>query len=677
MRKLSPIVALFALAVIGRTTFGQCGVRTWTHGPEVPALQGHAIAFDSLRNRVISFGGNNNDIGQFLEQTWSFDGTVWTQLHTQDSPPGSELDQNLAYDSARDRVVKYAGFGQQYYQRETWEFDGVNWERRAIGGPPMYSGFAMAYDAARQRTLIFSGLTNNGYSNQTWLWDGTTWSNANPATSPPARRYPMITYDAARQRVVMYGGSNAINGQALNDLWEWDGTNWAQIILPGGPPGAVAGGMVFDSIRNHIHLNGNSAQGIVDWIYNGTSWQQLAPFPNVQCGTNGANRTIVFFPNRDQIVTTDPSDSLTQFPSRSYVFGEISAPTCTDHPIDDTVRPGSSIEVGARFTCTPGTTYRWYHNGVALNDFTSGASAIYGALTPTLTIAGPTVSTSRSGEYWCVANSPCGPVTSDRAMISVSCEPADFDYDCGPSDAVFTLDTPLGQVTIPVSILGRLRLRYDPDCAGPNATLSVVEMDLRTEPAIVQVPLAFGGSLTMNSARLRLGGPDGDAGYPSMPQQDSPWDRGFSQSEVEPAFTGLLNYNLLGLQSNYNLANLPPTLLNLDGDQLRRYGDTINLPFNGGWEIPVNPDLTLSLSMVTRLTGVRAEPCLVDIGAAGGVPGRDGLLDNNDFIVFITYFFESNGLADMGVAGGLAGSDGLFDNNDFIAFIDGFFTGCD
>ena len=68
--------------------------------------------------------------------------------------------------------------------------------------------------------------------------------------------------------------------------------------------------------------------------------------------------------------------------------------------------------------------------------------------------------------------------------------------------------------------------------------------------------------------------------------------------------------------------------------------------------------------------------CTADVGAAGGEPGQDGLLDNNDFIAFINYFFEQNPIADMGMAGGEPGSDTLFDNNDFIAFINFFFAGC-
>ncbi|MFT3683879.1 MAG: GC-type dockerin domain-anchored protein [Phycisphaerales bacterium] len=69
-------------------------------------------------------------------------------------------------------------------------------------------------------------------------------------------------------------------------------------------------------------------------------------------------------------------------------------------------------------------------------------------------------------------------------------------------------------------------------------------------------------------------------------------------------------------------------------------------------------------------------PCAADLGAAGGVPGQDGHLDNNDFIAFISYFFAADSHADLGIAGGLPGSDGQFNNNDFIAFINYFFAGC-
>ena len=68
--------------------------------------------------------------------------------------------------------------------------------------------------------------------------------------------------------------------------------------------------------------------------------------------------------------------------------------------------------------------------------------------------------------------------------------------------------------------------------------------------------------------------------------------------------------------------------------------------------------------------------CVADLGVQGGNPGHDGVLDNNDFVVFIDYFFTHNPLADVGRQGGIAPGDGSWDNNDFVVFIDAFFSGC-
>jgi hypothetical protein len=88
-------------------------------------------------------------------------------------------------------------------------------------------------------------------------------------------------------------------------------------------------------------------------------------------------------------------------------------------------------------------------------------------------------------------------------------------------------------------------------------------------------------------------------------------------------------------------------------------------------EILANPALDLNADGVVDA----CQPCgPADLGRAGGLPGFDRVLDNNDFIAFISFFFDSNPAADLGIQGGLPGADGQFDNNDFIAFINYFFT---
>ena len=65
-----------------------------------------------------------------------------------------------------------------------------------------------------------------------------------------------------------------------------------------------------------------------------------------------------------------------------------------------------------------------------------------------------------------------------------------------------------------------------------------------------------------------------------------------------------------------------------------------------------------------------------DIAGTGADGNGDGVLDNNDFIVFIDRFFAQDPRADYGSTGGILGADGQFNNNDFVVFIDLFFAGC-
>jgi hypothetical protein len=85
---------------------------------------------------------------------------------------------------------------------------------------------------------------------------------------------------------------------------------------------------------------------------------------------------------------------------------------------------------------------------------------------------------------------------------------------------------------------------------------------------------------------------------------------------------------------------------------------------------------TFQLNFRTNIPGGGTGPVCgaADVGGVGGVAGADNHLDNNDFVVFIDFFFNHNPIADQGSTGGAPGADGAWDNNDFVVFIDNFFT---
>lgn len=76
------------------------------------------------------------------------------------------------------------------------------------------------------------------------------------------------------------------------------------------------------------------------------------------------------------------------------------------------------------------------------------------------------------------------------------------------------------------------------------------------------------------------------------------------------------------------------------------------------------------------IDAINPPSCPGDVGGEGGAEGSDGVLDNNDFIVYIGWFFGADARADVGSEGAAESSDGNFDNNDFVVFINRFFAGC-
>ena len=217
----------------------------------------HVMAYDSARGRVVLFGGLNGST--LLGDTWEWDGSNWSQ-QSPVTNPSARYQHKMAYDSARGRVVLFGGIGIGGYRPETWEWDGTNWgQRNPATSPPARAAHAMAYDSARGRTVLFGGNVGSSiFSSETWEWDGTTWSQRNPAASPLGRCNHAMAYDAARRRTVLFAGSP--NGPSFNDTWEWDGSLWIQRSPAAIPPVNYFHAMAWDTVRSRVVLFGGAPQ---------------------------------------------------------------------------------------------------------------------------------------------------------------------------------------------------------------------------------------------------------------------------------------------------------------------------------------------------------------------------------------------------------------------------------
>lgn len=244
---------------------------TWslaaTTGPSPRSLYG--IAFDSLRNRTILFGGSASTGNS--SETWSWDGTTWTQLLPPLSP-SARWSFDMCYDSARDRIVLFGGAVAGGNSNETWEWDGSTWILHAPANKPSArNGHRMVYDSVRKRVVLFGGGIYPALNQDTWEWDGTNWQQIPTPSRPAARFIHMMAFDGARNRTVVFGGWV---GSSLPDVWEYDGTTWT--IRGGTNPAARNGGaMTFDSTRGRLVLFSGGPELVA---YRDT-WEFFTPSP--------------------------------------------------------------------------------------------------------------------------------------------------------------------------------------------------------------------------------------------------------------------------------------------------------------------------------------------------------------------------------------------------------------
>jgi hypothetical protein len=190
----------------------------------------HPIAYDQARGRVVLFSGCRSAYGcsSSRSDTWEYDGSGWEETTPEESP-NARSGHAMAYDSLRGRLVLFGGFedtGWPEYEQnrlaDTWEYDGTGWsETTPASSPPARDHHSMAFDEAHGRTVIFGGQSDN-VLNETWEYDGSEWLETTPSDSPPARSMHAMVYDAARRCVVLFGGWNS--GTWFGDTWEyrWD-----------------------------------------------------------------------------------------------------------------------------------------------------------------------------------------------------------------------------------------------------------------------------------------------------------------------------------------------------------------------------------------------------------------------------------------------------------------------
>jgi uncharacterized repeat protein (TIGR02543 family) len=179
------------------------------------------MAYDPSTGQLVLFGGSDGT--GTANDTWTWNGTTWTQqLQSSASPSGRES-ASMAYDTDAGQLVLFGGFGSSYgvYPDDTWNWNGTTWTQMSPAtSPPGRGSAAMAYDPDSAQLVLFGGYSAPSVLNDTWDWNGSTWAQVTPPTSPSIRTGASMAYDTGTAQLVLFGGSSDPSTE-LNDTWEF------------------------------------------------------------------------------------------------------------------------------------------------------------------------------------------------------------------------------------------------------------------------------------------------------------------------------------------------------------------------------------------------------------------------------------------------------------------------
>lgn len=196
--------------------------RDWSQASTTGPVPRFGAAFCTGSAQCYLFGGEAGAWGPTLGDLWQWDGTIWTQLP---SGPPPRMGAAMAFDSLHNEVVLFGG-GSSTWLGDTWTWNGTSWQQHTPStspAPRTYPG--MAFDGAGMRVLLCGGYAWPMLSPDTWQWDGTNWSVVPVTATPAYASGASMAFDEQRQQVVLAMPSDGLP----THLWTFDGTRWSQL----------------------------------------------------------------------------------------------------------------------------------------------------------------------------------------------------------------------------------------------------------------------------------------------------------------------------------------------------------------------------------------------------------------------------------------------------------------
>jgi N-acetylneuraminic acid mutarotase len=261
----------------------------WTEiNPTVKPLarSGHLMAYDSINQKTILFGGWVDSIG-LMNDTWIYDSQTnqWTEVFPSNKPSNRQS-HTMYYDSNAQRVILFGGYRDVGgHLDDTWEYNysDNSWtELYPSSNPSGRYGSKMVYDPINERGILFGGRSST-IMDDTWIfyYGNNSWSEISLTIKPDTRYWHGMVYDSNNQKIIVFGGRHAgASGEALEDIWTFDPSDnqWTEVLPSSNPSNRMDFSMIYySSIQKTILFGGFRFPGPTlgdtwTYTYNSNSW---------------------------------------------------------------------------------------------------------------------------------------------------------------------------------------------------------------------------------------------------------------------------------------------------------------------------------------------------------------------------------------------------------------------
>lgn len=386
----------------------------------------HAMAYDAVHRETVLFGGYSGVFGVgSVGDTWSWNGSEWRRRDPADGGPSARELHAMAFDESRGVTVLFGGVDSDGVVRaDLWEYNGSNWTQRSQGAtaPTGRYGHTMVYDSVGGVVLLFGGTLADGtLSDELWQWDGSEWALMLPRRSAPSgRTMHAMAFDSGRGVTVLHGGRGAAG--LLDDTWEWSGSQWRS--WTGQRPAARCGhAMAYDSVRAvTVMVGGNRGDSLASsevWQWDGAAWVPGAAA--TWRPPAGFGRAMAFDVARGRAVLMGGLSGMT-LTSESWELGKpCSAPAWDVEPIARRVCGSTMTSLSVVPGTTGRVTFQWWKDGVAIDPAVNPSAG-----TDILLLAGGAERVA--GRYDCVMSNECGTSLSGGVVLPLGwcvCSTAD------------------------------------------------------------------------------------------------------------------------------------------------------------------------------------------------------------------------------------------------------------